>query len=117
MLKVRIRTLVPIRREPKKKNYLKPGQYAAEVNQGGTLCVHTHYGDYMPLPGQFEFIDAPPELLNYWRVTFLLVEAQAEYKRSNSYSAVTRLTSIQGAHEAAKRKLDRLFAEPEGGAG
>jgi aminoglycoside N3'-acetyltransferase len=113
LVKVRIRTLVSIRRDPKKRNYLKPGDYDAEVNKGGTLCVHTKFGDYMPLPGQFEFIRAPSALLKYWRATFLLLEAQAEYKRSNSYQAVTRLTSVQGSHDAAKREFEKLFIEKE----
>jgi hypothetical protein len=83
------------------------------VNKGGTLCVHTEFGDYMPLPGQFEFIRAPRALLRFWRATFLLLEAQEEYKWSNSYSAVTKLTSVQGKYESAKKEFEKLFIEKE----
>jgi len=113
LVQVRIRTLTPLRRDPKKRNYLKPGEYDAEVNKGGTLCIHTKFGDYMPLPGQFEFIKAPPALLKYWRATFLLLEAQEDYKRTNSYRAVTKLTSVQGRYEATKREFEKLFIEKE----
>ena len=113
MVNVRIRTLTAIRRDPKKRNYLKPGEYEAEVNKGGTLCIHTQFGDYMPLPGQFEFIKAPQALLKYWRATFLLLEAQENYKASNSYKAVTKLAAVQGRHDAAKREFEKLFIEEE----
>ena len=113
MVNVSIRTLTSIRRDPKKRNYLKPGEYDAEVNKGGTLCIHTQYGDYVPLPGQFEFIKAPKALLKYWRATFALLEAQEEYRRTNLVRALNVLTSVQSKYDAAKREFEKLFIERE----
>jgi len=111
MLKIRIRTLIPIRRDPKKRDYLKPGEYEALVNNGGAVCVISSYGCYEILPGQFEVIKAPKQLFEFWRYAFHLLNAQALYNLSKTYSAACVLQSAQGKYETAKNRFEKLFNE------
>ncbi|MCL2410096.1 MAG: hypothetical protein FWC97_00490 [Treponema sp.] len=111
MLKIRIRTLIPIRRDSKKNNYLKPGEYDAEVTEGGGLYIYGKFGEYEILPGQFEAIKAPRQLLEYWRHTFRLIDAQAKYCQEKTYVTACILQSVQGKHEVAKQRFGKLFAK------
>jgi len=102
---------MPIRRDLKKRNYLKPGEYEAEVARGGGLYVYRSFGEYEILPGQFEVIKAPRQLLEYWRHTFRLIDAQAKYYQEKTYATAQVLQSVQGKHEAAKQRFEKLFNE------
>ena len=113
MLKIRIRTLTPIRRDPKKRNYLKPGEYIASINKSGMFRINTKHGDYIPLPGQFEFLNAPDELLEYWRATFNLLEAQENYKTDFCFRTALVLSSAQGKYDVAKQRFEKLFIKKE----
>jgi len=113
LLKIHIRTLIPIRRDPKKRNFLKPGEYEADVNKGGSVGVRTAFGFYEILPGQYEVIKAPLQLFEFWRYSFRLLDAQGIYNRTKSYSAACILQSAQGKYETAREKFEKLF-ETEG---
>ena len=112
-MEVRIRTTASIRRDRKKRNYLKPSEYVAEVSKGGTLSINTKYGKYEVLPGQFEFIDAPSELLDLWRYTVRLIAAQADYRHSNTYAAACTLQSVQGKYDAARLRFENKYFNEE----
>jgi hypothetical protein len=80
MNKIRIRVLSPVYNPVKKIKHLRPGEYAAELNQNGTLAIRKTRGCFIPKPDQFEFIDAPEELVNLWNARMALVKAQGEYE-------------------------------------
>jgi len=113
LLRIHIRTLMPIRRDPKKRNFLKPGEYMAEVNRGGLVGVRASFGFYEILPGQYEVIEAPLQLFEFWRYSFRLLDAQGIYNRTQSYSAACILQSAQGKYEAAKENFEKLFVKED----
>ena len=113
LLRIHIRTLMPIRRDPKKRNFLKPGEYMAEVNKSGMVGVRAAFGFYEILPGQYEVIKAPWQLFEFWRYSFRLLDAQAAYKRYNSDTAIIYLQSTQEKYEAARDVFEKLFVKED----
>ena len=94
MTKVRIRVLSPVLNPSGK--YLKPGKYSAELSRNGTLSICQMIKStgnkwrYILKPDQFEFIDAPDELVNYWKARMELVKAQGEYEAAwHEYQAIS----------------------------
>ena len=83
-MKVPVRVLSPVFSPSGK--YLKPGKYSAELSRNGTLAIckpEKSTGGvrhYILKPEQFEFIDAPDELVNFWKARMALVEAQVIYE-------------------------------------
>ena len=86
--KIRIRLLSPVCSPLDKNKCLKPGVYAAELNRNGILTICKPDGFlngikcFIPKPDQFEFIDAPIELINVWNAKVALIKAQGEYEAS-----------------------------------
>ena len=80
MVKALVRTLIPIHEETWGEKTLGPGEYEAIASSEGTLMIHNSDGFFDLQPGQFEFIKADNELLEYWRMSVELVRAQRKYK-------------------------------------
>ena len=85
--KIKVQVLTTLKNQGSNRDYdLPPGKYTAELNKNGTLMVCHRWGYvgglvcYIPKPDQFEFIDAPPELVGFWQARNELVKAQGEYE-------------------------------------